>query len=112
VAKEQNLANRGGLPSHQHSFASSHGKLRGLPGIWPGEDRSNFRQDTEVRDLFAWLINAKPGEIAFVQSTTDAENIVVAGMSIGDTKGNVVIDELHYQASKFLYHVLEKEGRI
>jgi len=78
----------------------------------PGEGRSNFRQEAETKNLFAKLINAKPSEIAFVQSTTDAENIVISGMGLGETKGNVVIDELHYQASKFLYHMLEKEGRI
>jgi len=44
-----------------------------------------------------------------VQSTTDAENIVVAGMDLARKKGNVVLDELHYQASKFLYRTLDKE---
>jgi selenocysteine lyase/cysteine desulfurase len=66
----------------------------------------------DTKDLFARLINAKASEIAYVQSTTDAENIVVAGMGLAQKKGNVVLDELHYQASKFLYHMLEKETGI
>ncbi|MBI3693955.1 MAG: aminotransferase class V-fold PLP-dependent enzyme [Acidobacteria bacterium] len=80
----------------------------------PGEGRSRFGNDQqrETKELFAKLIGAKSSEIAFVTSTTDAENLVVAGMGLGNTKGNVVIDELHYQASKFLYHMLQKEGRI
>jgi selenocysteine lyase/cysteine desulfurase len=69
-------------------------------------------QELETKRLFAELINAKPSEIAFIQSTTDGENIVIAGLRLGETKGNVVIDDLHYQASKFMYRMLEKEGRI
>ena len=78
----------------------------------PGEGRSNFRKDAETKELYAQLINAKPSEIAFVQSTTDAENIVTSAMRLREMKGNVVLDELHYQASKFLYHMLEKDGGI
>ena len=80
----------------------------------PGEDRSNYtpQQQRETKELFAKLVNAKPSEIAFVQSTTDGENIVVAGMRLAEMKGNVVIDDLHYQASKFLYRMLQSEGRI
>jgi selenocysteine lyase/cysteine desulfurase len=57
----------------------------------PGDGRSNFRQDAETKDLFGRLINAKPTEVAFVQSTTDAENLVISGMRFGETKGNIVI---------------------
>ena len=80
----------------------------------PGEGRSTYTvgQQRETKELFARLINARPGEIAFVQSTTDAENLVVAGMGLMRARGNVVIDDLHYQASKFLYRMLQKEGQI
>jgi selenocysteine lyase/cysteine desulfurase len=70
------------------------------------------QQEHETKELFARLINAKASEIAFVQSTTDAENIVVGGMDLAHKRGNVVLDDLHYQASKYLYHMLEKEGQI
>jgi selenocysteine lyase/cysteine desulfurase len=80
----------------------------------PGEGRSGFtpKDQRETKELFAGLINARPSEIAFVGSTTDAENLVVAGMGLQDGKSNVVIDSLHYQATKFLYRMLQKEGRI
>ncbi len=80
----------------------------------PGEGRSPYtgEEQRETKELFARLVNAKASEIAFVQNTTDAENIVVAGLDLGKTRGNVVIDDLHYQASKFLYHMLQKEDRI
>ena len=67
------------------------------------------RQQTEVKELFGRLINAKPTEIALVQSTTDGENLVVAGMDIARHRGNVVLDDLAYQSSKFLYQMLQKE---
>ena len=69
-------------------------------------------EELATKRLFAELINAQPSEIAFVQSTTDGENIVIAGLWLGETKGNVVIDDLHYQASKYMYRMLEREGRI
>lgn len=78
-----------------------------------GEGSSPFgAQELETKRLFAQLINAKPSEIAFVQSTTDGENIVIAGLRLDEAKGNVVIDDLHYQASKYMYRMLEREGRI
>ena len=78
----------------------------------PGEGRTRYTAEmqNQTKELFARLIGARPSEIAFVQNTTDAENIVVAGMDLAHAKGNVVIDSLHYQASKFLYRMLEKRG--
>jgi selenocysteine lyase/cysteine desulfurase len=80
----------------------------------PGDGRQSFtgRQQTESKELFAKLINAKPSEIAFVNSTTDAENLVVSGMDLPRKGGNVVIDDLHYQASKYLYRMLQRENKI
>lgn len=77
---------------------------------------------TECKERFANLINAKPSEIAFVQSTTDGENIVLAGLGLsqpnakvaGNTavKCNVVVDDLHFEASKYMYKALEEAGNI
>ncbi|MCW5979026.1 MAG: aminotransferase class V-fold PLP-dependent enzyme [Bryobacteraceae bacterium] len=78
----------------------------------PGEGRTPYSPEMQAatKKFFAGLIGAQPDEIAFVQNTTDAENIVVAGMDLAHARGNVVIDSLHYQASKFLYRMLEKQG--
>jgi selenocysteine lyase/cysteine desulfurase len=83
-------------------------------GKGPGEGRSTFSgaEQNETKQLFAKLINARPSEIAFVSSTTDAENLVVAGMDLDRKGGNVVIDDLHYQASKYMYRMLAREGKI
>ena len=66
----------------------------------------------ETKERFAKLINASAAEIAFVQSTTDGENIVLAGLDLTKKGGNVVIDDLHFEASKYLYTSLAEQGLI
>jgi selenocysteine lyase/cysteine desulfurase len=52
---------------------------------------------TQVKPMFARLINAGPGEVAFTGSTTIGENTLVNGM---DLRGhNVVTNDLHYSTS-------------
>lgn len=82
--------------------------------LGPGEGRMYFTRDmqTEVKRLFADLINVKPEEIATVMSTTEGENIVAAGMDLARRGGNVVIDDLHFPASTYMYAALEKLGHI
>jgi len=84
----------------------------------PAEQNGPFTPDMQqkTKDHFAALINAKPTEIAFVQTTTDGENIVLAGLGLSQPgvqqKGNIVIDDLHYEASKYMYTALAKAGNI
>jgi selenocysteine lyase/cysteine desulfurase len=82
--------------------------------LGPGEGRTYFTRDmqSELKRLFADLINAKLEEIAFVMSTTAGENVVVSGMDLAHRGGNVVIDDLHFPASTYLYAALEKQGSI
>ena len=91
-----------------------------------GEDRYGFTPDMqqEAKQRFATLIHADKDEIAFVQSTTDGENIVLAGLGLNvpdghmreshptKPKGNIVIDDLHFEASKYMYKALEQLGHI
>ncbi len=51
----------------------------------------------QVKAMFARLINAKPGEIAFTGSTTIGENTLLNGMDLRG--GNVVTNDLHYATS-------------
>lgn len=79
----------------------------------PTEGRGQFAsgQQEDARSGFARLINAKPAEIAFVQSTLMGENIV--NLALGIVPGgrwNVVTDELHYEAAMYMYRSLEKQG--
>jgi selenocysteine lyase/cysteine desulfurase len=77
-----------------------------------GEGRSDFgeEQQKDLKRRFGQLINAKPDEIAFVQNTSDGENIVVMGMDLPKRGGNVVLDELHFETSLYMYKALEAKG--
>ena len=84
----------------------------------PGENRHKFTPEMqqETKERFATLINAQPSEIAFIQSTTDGENIILAGLGLSQPnstiRGNIVIDDLHFEASKYMYTALERSGNI
>lgn len=62
-----------------------------------------FDQIEPARVLFARLINADPAEIAIVPSTMAGENLIVNGMDLPTSRGNIVTDALHYDGSLFLY---------
>ncbi len=78
----------------------------------PGEGRADFdaERQGDLKRRFAGLINATPAEIAFVQNTSDGENIVVMGMDLAKRGGNVVLDELHFTSSLYMYKSLEAKG--
>lgn len=59
-----------------------------------------------VREQFARLINASPGEIGLLNSTGEGENVIANGIGLrpGD---NVVVDDLHYSTEFVLYRALE-----
>ncbi len=78
----------------------------------PGEDRRYFSRDdqADLKTQFGEMVNATADEIAFVQSTSDGENIVIAGMELPRRGGNVVVDDLHFTTSLFMYKTLEARG--
>jgi selenocysteine lyase/cysteine desulfurase len=82
--------------------------------LGPGEGRSSFTEEMQVdsKKMFADLIGVKPSEIAFTVSTTDGENSVISGIDLFHGGGNVVIDDLHFIASKFMYGQMAKKGQI
>jgi len=77
-----------------------------------GEGRMDFgeEQQKDLKRRFAQLIGATPTEIAFTQNTSDGENIVVMGMDLPKRGGNVVLDELHFETSLYMYKSLEAKG--
>ncbi len=80
--------------------------------LGPGDGRGEWAggHQEEAKALFARLINASAGEISFVPSTLVGENLVVAGLGIPGGKWNVVIDELHYEGSIYMYRSLKDRG--
>lgn len=84
----------------------------------PSEHRQSFtaNMQQETKAGFAALIGATSAEIAFVQSTTDGENMILAGLGLSQpgvkAAGNIVIDDLHFEASKYMYTQLARAGNI
>lgn len=64
----------------------------------------------EVKARFAALINARSSEISFIQSTMMGENLVVSGLGLPESGGNVVTDALHFDGSMYLYGSLKAHG--
>jgi len=77
----------------------------------PGSGRQPVAEDArnQVKALYAKLINAKPHEIAFIQSTQIGENIVADGLGLPEAGGNIVTDEFHFHGG--LYHLKQLEAR-
>src|ERR1700730_18523440 len=62
-----------------------------------GDRFENGHLMTEVKKMFAQLIHAKPSEIGFTPSTQTGENLVLEGLGIQESGGNVVTNDLHYE---------------
>jgi selenocysteine lyase/cysteine desulfurase len=78
----------------------------------PGEGREEFgaTKQEDLKKRYGQLINATANEIAFTANTSDGENIVVMGLDLPRRGGNIVIDELHFTTSLYMYKELEKKG--
>jgi len=96
----------------QHVAFRTKGGTPGGRGPGSDEARGDFgeAQLADLKQRFARLVGAKPTEIAFVQNTSDGENIVVMGMDLAKRGGNVVLDELHFETSLYMYKSLEAKG--
>lgn len=60
---------------------------------------SPAENDVDPKSEFAALINAKASEISYVPNTSTAENLVVNGLGIPQSGGNVVTDALHFEGA-------------
>ncbi len=65
---------------------------------------------TGAKRDFARLINADPGDLAYVNSTTAGETMLVSSLGLPDGKGNIVTDALHFEGSLYMYGALRKQG--
>lgn len=61
-----------------------------------------------VKGQFAALINADPSEISFVPNTSTGENLVVKGLDIPTSGGNVVTDALHFEGALLHLQALKR----
>jgi selenocysteine lyase/cysteine desulfurase len=89
-------------------------KQRGIwdrSGLWDASNPNlHGGSQNETKRLFAKLINASPDEIAFVQSTTAGENLIVRALGLPADGANIVTDGLHFEGSLYLYDALRRNG--
>jgi selenocysteine lyase/cysteine desulfurase len=64
----------------------------------------------DIKAEFAALINAKASEIAFIPNTTTGENLIVNGLGLPGSGGNVVTDALHFEGALIHLGALQREG--
>ena len=64
--------------------------------------------DNRVKAEFASLINAKATEISYIPNTTTGEILIVHGLDIPRSGGNVVTDALHFESSIIHLQSLEQ----
>ena len=68
------------------------------------------RNDLGVLEKYARLVNADAEEVAYVQSTTTAEQMFLRCLSFPQGGGHIVTDTLHFFGSVPLYLEMEKQG--
>ena len=89
-------------------------KQRGIwdrSGLWSASNPNmHGGSQNQTRQLFAKLINASPDEVAFVQSTTAGENLVVRSLELPASGANIVTDGLHFEGSLYFYDALRRNG--
>ena len=92
------------MPNVAVDALREYGERRSRPGA-----ATKPLSNVDIKAEFAALINAKPSEISFVPNTSTGENLVVNGLGIPETKGNVVTDALHFEGA--LLHLGELQKR-
>lgn len=74
-------------------------------------DAPKGRHDSNVPlNLFAKLINANVDEVAYVQSTSAGEQMILRGLGFPHSGGHVITDELHFPGSQAAYDGLSRMG--
>lgn len=68
------------------------------------------KKPVDIKAEFAALINAKKSEISFIPNTSTGENLVVNGLDIPRSKGNVVTDELHFEGALLHLQALQQKA--
>ncbi|MES2033920.1 MAG: aminotransferase class V-fold PLP-dependent enzyme [Pseudomonadota bacterium] len=73
----------------------------------------DYDVDVKERNVvaqFAALVGATPDELAFVQSTTMGENLIIQALGLPEGGGRIVTDALHFFGSYYTYGELGRAG--
>jgi selenocysteine lyase/cysteine desulfurase len=68
------------------------------------------KKPVDIKAEFAGLINASQSEISFIPNTSTGENLVVNGLDIPRSGGNVVTDELHFEGALLHLQALQQKA--
>ena len=91
----------------------------GLQALWEYADRRARpeavskplqKKPVDIKAEFAALINANKSEISFIPNTSTGENLVVNGLDIPRSRGNVVTDELHFEGALLHLQALQQKA--
>lgn len=93
------------IPLKTQAAARAYHEARARGESWPSNE-----VEQRVKTAFASLVGASPDELAFVQSTTAGEQLVIDALGIPETRGRIVTDTLHFFGSFWMYEQLEKRG--
>ena len=93
------------VPLKTRAAMDAYVAARAAPGIGGTSVESE-----RILGNFARLINAEPDEVAFVQSTTTAEHMIVDALGLFHSNADVVTDTLHFFGSFPLYEGLARQG--
>jgi selenocysteine lyase/cysteine desulfurase len=63
----------------------------------------------DLRAVLAWLINAAPEEIAFVQNTSEGLNIFATGLSL-EPGDNIIFCDVEFPANVYPWMNLQRQG--
>lgn len=95
------------LPRKAVDAVKAHLARRSVPGVTMPD---SGELSAAVKGHFAALINAKPNELSFIPNTSTGENLVVAGLGIPGSGGNVVTDGLHFDGAILHLQALQRQG--
>jgi selenocysteine lyase/cysteine desulfurase len=98
------------LPIAAAQAVRRHAEARSRPGKLT--DPGSGALAAAVKSEFAALINARPSEISFVPNTSTGENLVVNGLGIPGSGGNVVTDALHFDGAILHLQALQRAGAL
>lgn len=93
------------IPLQAQASTRAYLEARASGQSWPTSD-----VEQRVKANFARLVNASPEELAFVQSTTAGEQLVIDALDLPASGGRVVTDTLHFFGSFWLYDQLANRG--
>ncbi|GAB5349921.1 aminotransferase class V-fold PLP-dependent enzyme [Alteriqipengyuania sp. 357] len=93
------------VPRAAHAAVRAYHDTRASGARWPTGE-----VEERVKRSFATLVGASPEELAFVQSTTAGEQLVIDALGIPESGGRIVTDTLHFFGSFWMYQELERRG--